>query len=68
MKINEIGTFAIYGHSVACRILAIREGGTVDVERLSDGNCFRLTGLPVIRPSRLGGIKPIASAVAASEK
>lgn len=28
-----------------CRVLVQHGAGTVDVERLSDGKCFRLTGL-----------------------
>jgi hypothetical protein len=38
--------FEIYGHKVLCRILARHAAGTYDVERLSDGRCFRVSGLP----------------------
>lgn len=37
--------FSIYGHRVLCRVIKVYSFGTVDVERLSDGECFRLTGL-----------------------
>lgn len=45
-KSNQVSYFMIYGRCVQCRI--IREHslmGTVDVERLSDGRCFRVSGL-----------------------
>jgi hypothetical protein len=35
----------IYGHEVDCRILAKHGMGTIDVERVSDGKCFRISGL-----------------------
>lgn len=28
-----------------CRVLAIHAAGTIDVERLADGECFRVSGL-----------------------
>ncbi|KWN11719.1 hypothetical protein WT83_19195 [Burkholderia territorii] len=43
----EIGHFDIYGHRERCRILARHGAGTIDVERLSDGRCFRVSGLPL---------------------
>jgi len=46
MKIGDTQEFRIYGHLVDCEILEIRESeGTIDVQRLSDGNCFRISGL-----------------------
>jgi hypothetical protein len=38
-------TIQIYGHAVKCRILRRHACGAVDVERLSDGACFRVSGL-----------------------
>lgn len=45
MKAGDIITMAIYGHATKVRILKVREFGTLDVERLSDGKCFRVSGL-----------------------
>ena len=28
-----------------CRVIAVHVFGTIDVERLSDGQCFRVSGL-----------------------
>lgn len=42
----EYGFFSIYGHVVECLILKRHAFGTVDVQRLSDGRCFRVSGLP----------------------
>ena len=42
---DELATFQIYGKSTKCRILVVRPAGTIDVERLSDGLCFRISGL-----------------------
>jgi hypothetical protein len=39
------GNFEIYGRHERCRILARHAAGTIDVERLSDGHCFRVSGL-----------------------
>lgn len=39
------GYFEIYGHRERCRILRRHPFGTYDVERLSDGRCFRVSGL-----------------------
>lgn len=35
----------VYGRPTACKLLAKHPAGTIDVERLSDGRCFRLSGL-----------------------
>jgi hypothetical protein len=35
----------IFGRLVECRILRRHACGTIDVERLSDGACFRVSGL-----------------------
>jgi len=46
VKVGQIVLMRLHGSArVRCRILAIHEFGTIDVERLSDGKCFRLTGL-----------------------
>lgn len=37
--------FEIYGKLVLCRILQRHPAGTYDVERVSDGKCFRVSGL-----------------------
>ncbi len=39
--------FLIYGHREACRVLVRRPYGTYDVERLRDGQCFRISGFPL---------------------
>ena len=38
-------TITLYGRPTEVRILARHPGGTIDVERLSDGACFRVSGL-----------------------
>jgi hypothetical protein len=38
-------TVSIYGAATACRLLAVHPFGTLDVERISDGKCFRVSGL-----------------------
>jgi hypothetical protein len=45
MKPGDIIKVDIYGHMESARILKVHGMGTVDVERLSDGKCFRVTGL-----------------------
>lgn len=42
---NSLSRFIIYGHCVECRIIQVHPHGTVDVERLSDGRTFRVSGL-----------------------
>lgn len=37
--------FWIYGRRERCRILQRYAHGAFDVERLSDGRCFRVSGL-----------------------
>ncbi|MCM3583829.1 hypothetical protein M3795_25490 [Ralstonia pickettii] len=37
--------FTIYGHRELCLILAKRGPGTYDVQRNSDGRCFRVSGV-----------------------
>lgn len=44
---NAISFAIIYGKRTAVRILAVHPHGTIDVERLSDGRCFRVSGLGV---------------------
>ena len=46
MKLPE-GHFLIYGRLERCRVLRRYSAGAVDVERLSDGRCFRVSGLSV---------------------
>ena len=45
MKVGQIIKIDIYGHLVECRLLAIRAFGTIDVMRMSDKKCFRVSGL-----------------------
>ena len=45
MKVNQTLTLHLFGRPERVRILAIHRAGTVDVERLSDGKCFRVSGL-----------------------
>jgi len=45
MKPRQIVILELFGRPTRCRILAVHGRYTVDVERLSDGRCFRLSGL-----------------------
>lgn len=45
ISIDQIITLDIYGRPSRCRIFEIHPMGTLDVERLNDGQCFRVTGL-----------------------
>ena len=45
MQVNQTLTMHLFGRPERVRILAVRRAGTVDVERLSDGKCFRVSGL-----------------------
>lgn len=36
---------SIYGHMERCLLLRDHGYGTIDVQRLSDGRCFRVSGL-----------------------
>lgn len=47
MKAGDIIIVDIYGHMVQARVLVVHGMGTVDVERLSDGKCFRVSGLSI---------------------
>jgi hypothetical protein len=38
---------SIYGHPCECRLLRRHPAGTIDVERISDGKCFRISGLEI---------------------
>lgn len=40
---------SIYGKPTRCQVLRVRPHGTLDVQRLSDGKCFRVSGLPDVR-------------------
>lgn len=46
--------FSLRGHVERCRILRRHPAGTYDVQRLSDGRCFRVTGLPIGKPPAKG--------------
>jgi len=39
----------IYSTEHVCRVLAVYDFGTVDVEVIATGNCYRITGLPFLR-------------------
>jgi hypothetical protein len=45
MKVNQTLTLHLFGRPERVRVLAVHRAGTVDVERLSDGKCFRVSGL-----------------------
>lgn len=45
MKIREIVILELFGRPTRVRVLALHGRYTVDVERLSDGKCFRVSGL-----------------------
>lgn len=45
MKIGDKIKLEIYGHTVDCILLAVHPAGTIDVERICDGKCFRVSGL-----------------------
>jgi len=45
MKPNQIVFIDIQGKPTRCRVLAVHGRYTVDVERLADGRCFRVSGL-----------------------
>lgn len=46
IKINDTFFIKLYGETPdKVKLLAIHEFGTIDVERLSDNKCFRITGL-----------------------
>ena len=44
-SVGDVATFTICGRPADCEVLEVYDFGTVDVERLSDGSCFRITGL-----------------------
>ena len=44
-RVGSIVKMDVYGHMVRVRVLAYHKFGTMDIERLSDGQCFRITGL-----------------------
>ncbi|CAJ2883015.1 Uncharacterised protein [Burkholderia pseudomallei] len=51
------GFFEIYGRRELCRILRRHDGGTVDVERVSDGQCFRVSGLAAQEQSAVDAVR-----------
>lgn len=47
LTIGQVIRCSIYGRTEPCELLAIHQSGrTIDVERISDGRCYRVTGLP----------------------
>lgn len=44
MEINDTIKVSIYGHVVSVKVLAIAKW-SIDVQRLSDGKCFRVSGV-----------------------
>lgn len=44
-KKDDVLITPIYGNQTKVRVLSVKMFGTMDVMRLSDGCCFRLTGL-----------------------
>jgi hypothetical protein len=53
---TDEGVFTIYGNRTDCKILHYHGNGTYDVERKSDGKCFRVSGmaLPIDPPTKDG--------------
>lgn len=47
MRVGDVLVMQIYGKDEKCEVLVVHPHGTVDVERLSDGKCFRVSGLGV---------------------
>lgn len=45
MKPGQIIHLELFGHPTRVRVLALHGRYTIDVERLSDGKCFRVSGL-----------------------
>ena len=45
IKVNQTLTMHLFGRTERVRVLAVHRAGTIDVERLSDGKCFRVSGL-----------------------
>ncbi len=48
MKKNQIVYCEIFGRTERCRVLAVHGKSTLDVQRLRDGECFRIAGLSII--------------------
>lgn len=47
MKNNQIVFIELFGKLTRCRILAVHGRYTLDVERIVDGKCFRVSGLSI---------------------
>ena len=45
MMPHQIIFIELYGKPTRCKVLAVHGRYTVDVERLSDGKCFRVSNL-----------------------
>tara|TARA_R110000868_G_scaffold57248_1_gene176971 strand:+ start:220 stop:366 length:147 start_codon:yes stop_codon:yes gene_type:complete len=45
MKLRDIVFIELFGRHERVRILALHGRYTIDVERLRDGKCFRVSGL-----------------------
>jgi hypothetical protein len=48
MKKNQIVFCEIYGRMERCKVLAIHDRYTIDVERMNDGRCFRVSNLNIL--------------------
>lgn len=53
MNTPPIVLLSVYGRETPCRLLAQHPFGTVDVERIADGQCFRASGFPTVREAEL---------------
>lgn len=45
MKKNQIVVIELFGRPEKCRVLAVHGRYTLDVERMRDGQCFRVSGM-----------------------
>ena len=45
VSVGDIIEADIYGHPSRCRVLAVHAAGTIDVEVLKSGRCYRISGL-----------------------
>ena len=44
-NIGDVLTLGLFGTPARFRVLRVYRAGTMDVEHLASGNCFRVTGL-----------------------
>lgn len=54
VSVDDVVHVVLYGRVTKVRVLAVRPHGTLDVERLSDGQCFRVSGLELVPPDPHG--------------